>query len=165
MGHEKSGRRPDEKRRRQVLELREQGLTLAEIGRRLGVRTQAVSGMLARIAAAGQEPRYPVRCRACDRLIWADGRGPQNGAVSCLECLAGQPEVSFGERLKAHRLAAKLTQELADRTGLRQTALRGYECDDKEPGWRNLARLLAVLGVRLLQIPPVQAPAPRKQRR
>jgi transcriptional regulator len=49
MGHENSGRRPDEKRRRKVLELREQGLSMPEIGRRLGVTTQAVSIILARV--------------------------------------------------------------------------------------------------------------------
>jgi hypothetical protein len=37
VGNENGGRRPDLKRRRQVAELRAQGLSLAEIGRRLGL--------------------------------------------------------------------------------------------------------------------------------
>jgi hypothetical protein len=80
-GHENSGRRPDQDRRRQMLEPREQGLSMPETGRRLGVTTQAVSGMLARLEECGWRPRYAVRCCECDQLIWADGSAPQNGAV------------------------------------------------------------------------------------
>jgi hypothetical protein len=60
----------------------------------------------------------------CDRLIWADGSAPQNGEVHCLKCLSRQSDASFGTRLKAHRLAAKLTQAaLTGRAGLRRGAV------------------------------------------
>jgi hypothetical protein len=47
MGHENSGRRPDEKRRREVLELREQGLSMPEtVGRAAdGATGQAAEGI------------------------------------------------------------------------------------------------------------------------
>jgi predicted ArsR family transcriptional regulator len=58
MGNANSGRRPDHQRHRLVLRLREQGLTLAEIGHRLGVTRQAVANMLDRLAAEEDlEPR------------------------------------------------------------------------------------------------------------
>jgi hypothetical protein len=128
MGNANRGRRPDQQRRRQILKLREQGLSMPEIGRLLGITPQAVAVLLAHLEDAGMMPRYPVRCCACDRLIWADGLAPQNGAAHCLRCLARQPDVSFGTRLKAHRLAAKLTQrELTRRAGL-HPAMLGSGC-------------------------------------
>jgi DNA-binding MarR family transcriptional regulator len=44
-----------------MLRLREQGLSLSAIGRRLGVTRQAVASMLDRLEGAGHEPRYPGR--------------------------------------------------------------------------------------------------------
>ena len=49
------GRPADEGRRAEVMRLRGKGLTLAEIGRRLGVTRQAVAIMLARAVADGAE--------------------------------------------------------------------------------------------------------------
>jgi transcriptional regulator with XRE-family HTH domain len=74
--------------------------------------------------------------------------------------------VTFGQRLKAHRLAAKLTQrELAEKAGLLKPTLSSeYECDARAPEWPNLTRLLAVLGLRLLQVPPVR-PVPAQSQR
>src|SRR5262249_36490002 len=147
-----NSRRPDHERHRLVLRLRERGLTLAEIARRLGVTKQAVSGMLARLEGCGRQPRFPVRCRECDRLIGEDGAAPQNSPVYCLDCLAGVPDVTFGQRLKAHRLAAKLTQkELARRTGLHHRSVIGLERNRNPPDWPTLTQLLAVFGLRLLQ--------------
>jgi transcriptional regulator with XRE-family HTH domain len=43
-------------------------------------------------------------------------------------CLANRPDATFGERLKAHRLAAGLTlKELARGAGLRYQNLSAYE--------------------------------------
>ena len=47
---EKRGRPADDSRRSEVVRLRAEGLTLAEIGRRLGVSRQAVQLMLSRVA-------------------------------------------------------------------------------------------------------------------
>jgi Rrf2 family protein len=54
MGNANSGRRPDLKRRRQVAELRAQGLSLAEIGRRLGIRREAAGARLRKTGLTGE---------------------------------------------------------------------------------------------------------------
>jgi transcriptional regulator with XRE-family HTH domain len=75
-------------------------------------------------------------------------------------------EVSFGRRLKAHRLAAKVTQQdLARKTGLHWMVLSRLERDHNPPDWPTLTRLLAVLGLRLLQVPPVPPVPLRRQPR
>jgi transcriptional regulator with XRE-family HTH domain len=167
VGNGNSGRRPNLQRRRQVAELRAQGLSQAEIGRRLEVRREAVGAMLRKMGLAGDpvKPRYQVRCCACETLLWEDCPVGNNGAVFCLGCLARQPDVNFGQRLKAHRVTAKLTQgQLAVRTGLNRVVVSGYEHDRREPDWRSLTQLLAALGLRLLQVPPVQPLTPRRRR-
>jgi transcriptional regulator with XRE-family HTH domain len=162
MGNANSGRRPDWRRWQQVAELRAQGLSLPEIGRRLGVSKQAVAHALARLKERGDRPpRFPVRCGRCDKLLWADVGTPQSGAVCCLKCLAAQPDVSFGSRLQAHRVAAKLTVEgLAGRAGVSPQTVYRLEGDRCCPDWPTLTRLVAVLGLRLLAVPPLR-PAPR----
>jgi hypothetical protein len=55
MGDRPRGRRRDQGQRARVAELRGQGLSLAEIGARLGVSRQAVSAMLQRIGAKGKQ--------------------------------------------------------------------------------------------------------------
>jgi DNA-binding XRE family transcriptional regulator len=52
-------------------------------------------------------------------------------------------------RLKAHRLAAKLTQHaLTRRAGLRRGAVARLERDNNPPDWPTLTRLVAVLRLR-----------------
>jgi transcriptional regulator with XRE-family HTH domain len=168
MGNANSGRRPDQDRRQRMLELREQGLSLAEIGRRLRITKQGAGSLLARIQKDALRPprSHPVRCDRCRRLVWADPPVPLDGPVPCLRCLAGQPDATFGRRLRAHRVAAKLTlPELARRTRLHRTTLDAYERDVKTPAWPSLTRLLGVLGLRLLQVPPVRPVAPVGSRR
>ena len=53
MGNKNSGRKPNQERRRQMIDLREQGLTLGEIGQRLGVTRQAVFDALRRLQGSG----------------------------------------------------------------------------------------------------------------
>ena len=75
----------------------------------------------------------------------------RNGPVLCLACLARRPAATFGERLKAHRLAAGLTLEaLAARCGIRYQRLSAYERGAEEPAWGNLVRLVGALGPGLL---------------
>jgi general stress protein YciG len=57
---ENRGRRPDEARRAEAARLRAEGLTLAEIGRRLGVKRQAVHEILRRVAGADGARRAPA---------------------------------------------------------------------------------------------------------
>jgi hypothetical protein len=53
MGNGNSGRKPNQDRRRQMAALRAQGITLEEIGRRLGVTRQAVFYTLRCMRTAG----------------------------------------------------------------------------------------------------------------
>jgi DNA-binding transcriptional MerR regulator len=61
-----SGRRPDLKRREQMLKLRAAGLSLAQIGKRLGISRQRVQKAL---SLSGKLRIVPIRCRACGNVI------------------------------------------------------------------------------------------------
>jgi hypothetical protein len=59
------GHTPDPQRRRQVAELRAEGLTFPEIGRRLGVSTQAARRILQTMST------WELKCNRCATLISA----------------------------------------------------------------------------------------------
>jgi hypothetical protein len=66
--------------RRKAQRLRAHGLTLEEIGRRLGITKQGAAYLL--------QPRPPVRCRACDTDInRAGAMARDDREVFCLLCL------------------------------------------------------------------------------
>ncbi len=76
-----------------------------------------------------------------------------NRTVYCLACLADHPKATFGQRLKAYRLAAGLTlAALERRSGVGRCGISGFECDRSEPKWRTLAKLICVLGVGLVDV-------------
>jgi transcriptional regulator with XRE-family HTH domain len=166
MGGPNSGRRPDEGRRRQILELRAQGLTLAKIGRLLGISRQAVQGTL-KETGLSLPRRGRVSCRACGReVLNGEYRIECNGPVLCRACLAARPETPFGQRLRSLRLAAGLTQAaLAQKVGLAVGSVRDYERGRDEPRWGNLVKLLAVLGRGLLGDSGRKAAHPPRRRR
>ena len=57
------------------------------------------------------------------------------------------PEATFGQRLKAFRLAAGLTQrELSKKTGLGPALIVNYEQDAVEPKGRSLTKLIRSAG-------------------
>jgi transcriptional regulator with XRE-family HTH domain len=145
------GRKPNQARRQQVAQLRAGGLTLAEIGRRLGISHQAVHRLL---KASGQKVELSaVFCRRCSAKIREHRlRGQPYGGVLCLDCLAWQPVASFGDRLRAFRLAAGLTQrELAQQIDTNQSVISLYERHVLvHPSRKRLAELTAVLGQDLL---------------
>jgi transcriptional regulator with XRE-family HTH domain len=146
MGGPGSGPRPNSERRGRILALRADGLTIVEIARRLGVTHQAVQQQL---RAAGTTPRRGVvRCRACGAPLAAGHHLlERNRPPLCLRCLAKRPGAPFAERLKAHRLAAGLTQaELAARARLAEHTICAYERGAKRPKAETLARLGGVLG-------------------
>src|SRR5438874_3238935 len=100
------GRPPNVYRRRQIARLRAQGLTYRAIGERLGITRQCVQQTFRHMAKA----RFvPIHCKACGAVI-ARLRTVHNsnGPVYCLGCLPR--DASFGERLRAHRVVAELTQ-------------------------------------------------------
>jgi len=145
-----SGRKPDLDRRRQVLRMRDRGLTLSQIAGRFGVSKQAIWSLL-----NARPPRTATRavpCSGCGTLILSPGALRRDAdAALCLDCLRAWPEAPFAQRLKALRLAAGLSRtELAARSGLAPGSLRAYEDGVRRPHGRSVARLAGVLGEELL---------------
>jgi transcriptional regulator with XRE-family HTH domain len=154
-----SGRKPNLKRRRQVALLRDSGLTLAEIARRLGVSKQAVWSLLNQRARRTASRAVP--CCACGALIVSPGALRRDAdAALCLPCLRARACVPFAIRLKALRLAAGLSRtQLSQRSGVAAGSLRAYEDGLRKPHARSATRVARVLGEELL------GAAPRKSAR
>jgi transcriptional regulator with XRE-family HTH domain len=147
-----SGRRPNEKRRAAIARLRDRGLSLAEIGRRLGISKQGVSGALALLRRP--LPLRGVICADCRAPILSPGALPSDeGQAFCLTCLRCRPDAPFATRLKTFRLAAGLMKaELAARVGLSAMAIHYYETGAREPRWSQVAPLVRVLGPGLVTL-------------
>jgi predicted transcriptional regulator len=76
-------------------------------------------------------------------------RANNNGPVYCLCCLPG--DATFGQRLKARRLAKGITlRALCEQTGIVCTLLSKYERDVVEPKCRTVMKLIRVLGTELM---------------
>jgi transcriptional regulator with XRE-family HTH domain len=146
-----SGRNPNWVLRHKAAELRFQGLTLKQIGDRLGVTRQAIH-------AALQPPRggqpFALRCKLCSAELNLNGAIPRDAATAlCLNCLASRPHLPFGRRLQAFRLAAGLTRaQLARKAGITATSIHNYESGRLEPKWRQLAKLIRALGPALVTL-------------
>jgi transcriptional regulator with XRE-family HTH domain len=154
-----SGRKPNVRRRREVHELRGQGLSLSEIARRFGVSKQAVWGLL---HARPRSPRVrAVACTACGAPIVSPGALRRDAvAALCLACLDGRPHVPFARRLQAFRLAAGLSQaDLSRRSGVSPGAIRAYEEGCREPRRKTVDQLAHVLGGRLMSNGALAPPA------
>jgi hypothetical protein len=96
----------------------------------------------------GQSPK-PVLCKAC-RARLADEGGQTERGVLCLRCLAGRRDATFGDRLRACRVAAGLTRlELAERSGVPAGLVARYEISYTEPRVSQLQGIAHVLGPRL----------------
>jgi DNA-binding XRE family transcriptional regulator len=106
----------------------------------------------ANLRAAVRPPAPAVPCRRCGAVVipaGADVRG--EGSLLCAACAWRKPGLRFGDVLKAHRLAAGLTQmELARRAGVEASTLYTYEAGRARPGWDTLVKLVAVLGAGLV---------------
>jgi len=147
-----SGRKPNLERRSQIARLHARGLTLTEIGRRLGVTRQAIHEVLVQLSRP--LPRRSVPCAACFAPIVSAGALPTDaGQALCLRCLESCPQAAPSVRLKSFRLAAGLTKaELAQRTGVAPMTIHQYESGLREPRWRHLTPLVAVLGPGLVTL-------------
>jgi transcriptional regulator with XRE-family HTH domain len=147
-----SGRKPNLRRRSHIARLHARGLTLSEIGRRLGVTRQAIHDALAQLRRP--LPRRSVPCAVCRAdIVSAGALATDQGQALCLRCLASRPQAALGVRLKAFRLAAGLTKaELAQRAGVSPMAIHQYETGSREPRWRHLTPLVVVLGPGLLTL-------------
>jgi transcriptional regulator with XRE-family HTH domain len=140
------GATPDHKRRQQITSLRAAGLTFRVIGERLGITRQTAYALSYRRRVS----RGEVHCKACDGPISASRDEKANRPVYCLACLAKRSEATFGERVKAYRVAAGLSRaELAKRAGVKKTLLDLYERSNAsgDPRWSQVRRLALVLGI------------------
>jgi transcriptional regulator with XRE-family HTH domain len=139
-----SGRRPDVKRRRQAARLRARGLSLAEVGRRLGVSKQGAAVLLRPLRQAPV-----VACARCGAAIVSAGALPSDaGQALCLACLEICPGATHGERLRAFRLAAGLMKlELARKAAMPEMMVRRLEQGRHRPRLTTLHRLARALGI------------------
>src|SRR5262245_30723877 len=97
---------PDHRRRARAARLRAQGLTFAEIGRRMGVTHQAARSLVNGHRTGRHDGRPPVLCRECQtELNPAASMKRDHLTALCPDCAS---DASFAERLMAHRLAAGL---------------------------------------------------------
>jgi DNA-binding XRE family transcriptional regulator len=166
MGGPGSGARRDPARGRRVVELRRQGLTLAQIGRRLYMSRQLVHYYAAAAGLNGPR-RGTVHCCDCQAVI-ATGHHTieYNRRPLCLACLEKRPDAPFGRRLKACRLAAGLTVDrLAGLAGVPAHAIRVMERGGCWPRWERLVRLIRALGPELVTLGLVDGPAGTKRGR
>ena len=84
------GRKPDLKRWARVERLRKTGLSLAQIGCRLGMTAKAVHRTLRTIEQARVSPRS-VPCSACRRdIVSAGALASDRGSALCLACWLGE---------------------------------------------------------------------------
>jgi DNA-binding XRE family transcriptional regulator len=157
---ETRGRKTDESRRRQIAHLRECGWTFTAIGRHFGVTRQCVQALFR--LSGKYEGMAGICCCECRREIspW-DGkrRGGMAAAqpVLCLECLARHPQACMGERLKAFRVHAGLTQgELGQRLEMHYDSIGRIERGEVDPNWSTIARLIRIFGIGLVAHLPEQ---------
>jgi transcriptional regulator with XRE-family HTH domain len=67
--------------------------------------------------------------------------------VLCLTCLEKAPEATFGQRLRAFRVARGLTQvELQHQLQLSDNLIAYYEHDLMQPMWKTLVKLMEFFG-------------------
>jgi transcriptional regulator with XRE-family HTH domain len=127
--------------------LRAQGLTLAEVGRKMGCTKQAVHHMLG-FCGPAPRPRKPVACPACGGAAGTAQTARDHAPALCLACLEKRPGATFAERLRALRIALGLSLEaLAGRAGLSTWAVRVLEKGKCCPRPGTLHRLAEALGV------------------
>jgi excisionase family DNA binding protein len=92
------------------------------------------------------------KCETCRaRIVSPSGAIPKNERVWCPQCLVKRRNATVGNRLRAFRWAAMLSQkELAAQTGISTDNIRTYEYDEKRPTEEQPARFVAALGEELV---------------
>jgi transcriptional regulator with XRE-family HTH domain len=122
------GKRVGPKERERVFELASQGLSLRRIADHLGISPATAH----RILVMGL-----TRCGRCGRII--------DSGELCLSCSL-PPQASFGERLKAFRTAAGISQlELALKIGVEPNQERTWEHEQKQPNEHEVEMLAKAL--------------------
>lgn len=123
------------KDKQRVLELGDQGLSAWQIAQRMGISVETAQQTLS---------KGLTNCDLCGRTI---GRGLQ-----CLVCSL-PAEARFGERLKAFRRAANLSQlQLALGIGVSCARVRHWENGQRRPAQYELEMLAQALGRTVLEL-------------
>lgn len=131
----RQGKRTAPQDRTRVVELASQGLSLRQIAERLGISSATTKNILAK------------ELRRCDRCARAIARGSL-----CSVCSL-PTQAPLGERLKAFRTAAGLSQErLALTIRTHQMALLDWEKGRRQPTQHQLQRLAEALGITVQEL-------------
>jgi transcriptional regulator with XRE-family HTH domain len=131
--------------------LRARGLSLAEIGRRLGVSKQCVHGTLALMRRPPAE--RSVLCAGCGTpIVSAGALSSDAGLALCLPCLTKRADTPFGVWLKSLRLLAGLTKsELARAAGAAPRQIDEYERGAARPHPSTRARVTSAVSAAVLR--------------
>jgi transcriptional regulator with XRE-family HTH domain len=141
---------PDDPSPRALAELRDQGLSVAEIASQLGVSSYRIRQALKTPHRNGADP---IRCADCSTELTPTGEAISEArSALCLPCLGKRPTTTFAQRLLACRLAAGLSRgQVAARAGGSESTIRNYEAGRYEPGHARRIALANVLGPALLE--------------
>ncbi len=134
------GRAADQEKHGRVLVLAGAGHSLQEIAQETALSHEGVR----RILAQHGRPTTPrvFHCTRCGAALVAGKQVKHDPHALCLDCLAREPDATPGQRLKANRVAGRLTRkDLAARTGLSPHIIRMWESEKSEPPEESLRKL------------------------
>src|SRR5262249_37850540 len=119
------GRPPNRRRRQRIRELRQKGLSLAEVGRKLGISKQAVesSRKYVRIASVRS-----VSCARCGEAIVSHGASPR-AAGWALQRFQALAEGGVGRSCQALKTCGGAEEPLKVFVAARSNRLRGKRFD------------------------------------
>jgi transcriptional regulator with XRE-family HTH domain len=160
---------PNKERHRLAARLRADGLSLEQVGERLGITKQAVASLFKTAGIkAGPRRRVTLCCR-CNQLVGPST--PRSGFyghdknIACLTCVRRDHTATFGQYLRALRLNAGLSQmELADLVGVRPVRIGHWEASHTYPPREYVERIAAALGVDFQELAQRLAAMPKRGR-
>lgn len=138
---------------KQIQKIRKrEGLTQAELGRRLGVS----GSMIGQWEGGHRVPKFETIIAIADALnVSASQLMKEAGAfvydpeeLEALDSVKGGPTMSIGSNIRRYRKRAGMTQqELAQKSGLAVNTIRLYESEKRSPNGKLLEAIGAALGV------------------
>jgi transcriptional regulator with XRE-family HTH domain len=138
---------PDRQRHQLTIQLAGDGWSGPQIAERLGISRQRVHQLLAKNRATSL--LLLAKCGRCGVAIAMGLARRGSHQVLCARCLGQAHGLSFGQRLRLLRWAAKFTQEqLAFKCTLSAHTIHDYESGKSRPTKKSLRKLAEALGVR-----------------
>ena len=107
-----------------------------------------------------------MTCRACGTAIASAGVVPRDdGDFLCLLCLRLKEDATFGQKLKAFRVAIGVTRgELVQMAGLPSNSVQHYEEDRKRPQLSSREKLAQALGITVEVLEASATPVERRRK-